>query len=297
MSLETKIEENSDWEIWKDWIEQALDKYSKLDSESPERLTAAIRYSLLSPGKRLRPILVLAACDLCEGPVENAVAAACAVEMIHAYSLVHDDLPGMDDDCLRRGRPTCHVQFDHATAILAGDALQAMAFGLLADSYPDQRGAKAVSLLARAAGPCGMAGGQQDDLSASEFQPTKDLLDRIHRRKTGALLSVALEIGGLIADASSQQLGQLRIFGKNIGLAFQITDDLLDVKGNADQVGKRTGKDQQSGKLTYPGLYGVSQSERMATELIDDACQALNDFGDKSNTLQSMARFILERQR
>lgn len=281
---------------WRHRIEAALDQYSQLDSESPDLLTEAIRYSLLGNGKRLRPLLVLAACDACGGTVEAALPAACAVEMIHAYSLVHDDLPGMDDDDLRRGRPTCHIQFNHATAILVGDSLQSLAFELLARELSAERAVRCVALLASAAGPRGMAGGQQDDLTAESVEPSEELLLRIHRRKTGALLAVSLEIGGVIAGANELQLENLRQFGQNMGLAFQVTDDLLDVAGDSDTVGKRTGKDLDRGKLTFPGLFGVPKSRERANQLIQSAQQNLDSFGQRGDVLRAIARFVLERQ-
>lgn len=281
---------------WRDEIEEALDRYSQLDDESPELLTDAIRYSLLGNGKRLRPLLVLSACDACGGDPMAAIPAAAAVEMIHAYSLVHDDLPGMDDDDMRRGRPTCHVQYNHATAILVGDSLQSMAFGLLADELSSALAVRCVSLLASAAGPRGMAGGQQDDLQAETIEPDEALLLRIHRRKTGALLAVSLEIGGVIAGANELQLENLRQFGQNMGLAFQVTDDLLDVAGDSGTVGKRTGKDQGRGKVTYPGLFGIDESRARAADLIAAAERNLQGFGANADILRSIARYVLERQ-
>ncbi len=281
---------------WRSQIETALDQYSALTSECPDILREAIRYSLLGGGKRLRPLLVLAACEACGGSVAPAIPAACAVEMIHSYSLVHDDLPGMDDDDLRRGRPTCHIQFNHATAILVGDSLQSMAFELLANELPADLGVRCVSLLAAAAGPCGMAGGQQDDLQAEQLPASEELLLRIHRRKTGALLAVSLEIGGVIGGANDLQLENLRQFGQNMGLAFQVTDDLLDVSGTSETVGKRTGKDHDRGKLTFPSLFGLEESQKRAADLIAAAHRDLESFGADGKILQAIAQFVLERQ-
>lgn len=298
---------------WRDWIEQGLRFYSELGSESPEILTEAMRYSLLAPGKRLRPLLTLAACEMCGGQPEQALPAACAIEMIHAYSLVHDDLPGMDNDDLRRGRPTCHIQYNHATAILVGDSLQSLAFQILAEAASrdavrltvDGRSIeplkievalKCVAELARAAGPVGMAGGQQDDLLAERLPPCEASLERIHRRKTGALLATALKMGGIIAGGTPGELENLWDLGQDVGLAFQITDDLLDVIGDAQQVGKQTQKDSQQGKLTYPGLFGVDESHKKAQNLIRRAYESLDRYGSRATVLRGLARFILERQ-
>ncbi|MBL8853122.1 MAG: polyprenyl synthetase family protein [Planctomycetaceae bacterium] len=299
--------------VWKGWIDQGLQFYSELGPESPEILTEAMRYSLLAPGKRLRPLLTLAACEMCGGRAEQAMPAACAIEMIHAYSLVHDDLPGMDNDDFRRGRPTCHIQYNHATAILVGDSLQSLAFQILAEAAnPDvprvsidgQRidplsvevALKCLAELARAAGPMGMAGGQQDDLLADRLPRSEASLERIHRRKTGALLATSLKMGGIVAGVPDRELENLWELGQNIGLAFQITDDLLDVTGDAQQVGKQTQKDSQQGKLTYPGLFGVDESQRKAQALIRRAYDSLERYGCRATVLQGLARFILERQ-
>jgi geranylgeranyl diphosphate synthase type II len=299
-------------QVWRGWIEQGLRYYSELGSESPEILTEAMRYSLLAPGKRLRPLLTLAACEMCGGRAELALPAACAVEMIHAYSLVHDDLPGMDNDDTRRGRPTCHIQYNHATAILVGDSLQSLAFQILAEAAAgatwttvDGRSIEPLDVavavtciaeLARAAGPTGMAGGQQDDLMADRLPQNEGSLERIHRRKTGALLATSLKMGGILAGATAGELENLWELGQNIGLAFQITDDLLDVTGDAQQVGKQTQKDSQQGKLTYPGVFGVDESQRKAQNLIRGAYESLERYGYRANVLRGLARFILERQ-
>lgn len=300
-------------EIWRGWIEQGLGFYSDLGSESPAILTEAIKYSLLAPGKRLRPLLTLAACDMCGGRAEMALPAACAIEMIHAYSLVHDDLPGMDNDDVRRGRPTCHIQYNHATAILVGDSLQALAFQILAEAASPvatrvpiagrevapmsvEVALNCVAELSRAAGPTGMAGGQQDDLMADGLPRCEESLERIHRRKTGALLATSLKMGGIVAGATVGELEKLWELGQDIGLAFQITDDLLDVTGTTQQVGKQTQKDSQNGKLTYPSLFGVDESQRKAQNLIRRAFESLDRYGGRNSILKGLARFILERQ-
>ncbi len=280
-------------------IDVQLDAYSNFDTGCPDVLQAAIRYILLAPGKRLRPLLTLFAAETCGLDPEAAMPAACAVEMVHAYSLIHDDLPAMDDDDLRRGRPTCHKEFGEASAILAGDALLARAFEVLArDVQPAQVAAHCCQILASAAGASQLVGGQADDLAAEQQDGGGlESLEAIHRRKTGAMLGVALRLGGEIATASDLQLAALTRYGENLGLAFQVVDDLLDHGGNAEQLGKRTQKDANRGKLTYPRLLGVDASRQRAAKLIEDACAALSVFENQASQLTSLARFVLERKR
>ncbi|MEM7453188.1 MAG: polyprenyl synthetase family protein [Planctomycetota bacterium] len=264
----------------------------------PDRLREAIRYMLLAPAKRIRPLLVLTAARACDGNLENAMPAACAVEMIHAYSLIHDDLPAMDDDDLRRGRPSCHIQFDEATAILAGDALIPLAFEVVSrDIQPPETAAKCVAILARAAGGARLVGGQVDDLAGDSTFDSLEDLEKIHRRKTGALLTVSLEMGGITAGAGRQQLESLTNYGNHLGLAFQIVDDLLDLRGEQAKMGKRTGKDESKGKLTYPSLLGETQSEQRARELIDAAIEAVSSLGSGARPLEQIARVVIERSR
>ena len=287
-------------------VETALDRYSQPALGSPQRLTEAVRYSLLSPGKRLRPLLVLLAAEAVGGRWQDALAAACAVEMIHAYSLIHDDLPAMDNDDLRRGQPTCHRKFDEATAILAGDALQALAFEVIARDTPPEFVAGCCLQLARAAGRCQLVGGQADDLAAEGrfgSQPYGDrpeeqlqFLQRIHERKTGAMIAGSVKLGGLAVGASLASLASLELFGSHIGLAFQIVDDLLDVESSPETMGKHTGKDEARGKLTYPGLLGVEASRQWAQRLINDACAELDALGEPAAPLVMMAKFVLERK-
>ncbi len=286
-------------------VEAALDQACQPAAGAPERLNSAIRYSLLAPGKRLRPILALQAAQAVGGPWQAAMPAAVAVEMIHAYSLIHDDLPAMDNDDLRRGRPTCHRQFDEATAILAGDALQALAFETLASSIAPEFAAACCLELARAAGPTALVGGQEDDLAAEgRFgfcpygQSTEDklaFLRKIHERKTGAMITTSVKLGAMAVGATATQLKALEVFGSRIGLAFQIVDDLLDVESSVETMGKHTGKDQALGKLTYPGLLGVDKSRAWAGQLVEEACTALASFGPAAAPLVTMARFVLER--
>jgi geranylgeranyl diphosphate synthase type II len=287
-------------------VETALDRYTQPAFGSPERLTEAVRYSLLSPGKRLRPMLVLLAAQAVGGDWNDALPAACAVEMIHAYSLIHDDLPAMDNDDLRRGQPTCHRKFDEATAILAGDALQALAFEVIATDTPPARAARCCLELARAAGRCQLVGGQADDLAAEGrfgFQPYGEetgqqlqFLQRIHERKTGAMIAGSVKLGGLAVGASDAAIDSLEQFGTRIGLAFQIVDDLLDVESSPETMGKHTGKDEARGKLTYPRLLGVDQSRQWAQRLVTEACTGLDSLGQSAVPLVMMAKFVLERK-
>jgi geranylgeranyl diphosphate synthase type II len=283
-------------------INTALERYARFDEDCPAQLAEAIRYALLGPGKRLRPRLVLMAVEACGGALDSAMPAACAVEMVHAYSLVHDDLPAMDDDDLRRGRPTCHKQFGEAVAILVGDALLARAFEVLATEVtPAVAAAKCCAVLGRAAGASALVGGQADDLAmavrnALEVNGELTELEAIHQRKTGALIVAALELGGIVGDGTPVQIEALKAYGRNLGLAFQITDDLLDVAGNPAAVGKRLAKDADRGKLTFPGLIGVEASRRTAERLVDEACAMIEVFGEKGVPLGELARAVLTRK-
>lgn len=277
-------------------IDQHLDRYSQFDSDCPETLRKAIRYCLLAPGKRLRPLLALTAAKMCGGTIEDAIPGACAVEMIHTYSLIHDDLPAMDDDDMRRGQPTCHIQFNEATAILAGDALIPRAFEILATEIKDPKViASSTRALAGAAGASNLVGGQVDDLAYQFADADIDLLQRIHNRKTGALLVVSLKLGAISAGATDSQLSALEKYGKHLGLAFQIVDDLLDLKGDQVKMGKRTQKDSQLGKLTYPAVLGVEESELRARQMADIAIKSLETFGISAEPLIFLARFVVER--
>ena len=296
-----------------DAINLALDANTRFPDGCPKHLADAIRYGLLGPGKRLRPQLVLWAASACGGSIESALPAACAIEMVHAYSLIHDDLPAMDNDDLRRGRPTCHRVFGEATAILAGDALLARAFEVLAcDIRPPDVAARCCCELAHAVGATELVGGQADDLAAQtqgwhvqtasagrgEGQQERiETLQTIHRRKTGAMFRVSLRLGGLTAGASETQLAALDEYGRCFGLAFQITDDLLDVAGKEETVGKRVQKDARLGKMTFPGLLGVDESRRRAEELLDQSCLAVAVFGEAGRPLVELAKFIKARNR
>jgi geranylgeranyl diphosphate synthase type II len=277
-------------------IDAALRTYSALGEGCPEELREAIRYSLLAPGKRLRPMLTLMAAEACGDTTDAALPAACAVEMVHTYSLVHDDLPAMDDDDLRRGQPTCHKKFGEAMAILAGDALLALAMEVVAgDVRPPQAAAACCAILAEAAGPCRLVGGQADDLKAKPAPGGIDALESIHHRKTGAMILASLRMGAAVAGAGALETAALETYGVNLGLAFQITDDLLDVCGQEADVGKRVHKDADRGKLTFPGLLGIEESARRAEKLTADACAALRPLGTPAGGLDALARYVLER--
>jgi geranylgeranyl diphosphate synthase type II len=283
-------------------IEEHLRAALRPEPGLPESLLEAMRYSLLAPGKRLRPLLVLLACEACGGTADNAWPAACAVEMVHAYSLVHDDLPAMDDDDLRRGQPSCHRKFGEALAILAGDALLTLAFQVLADGYPGPTAAACCRELARAAGAAGMVGGQVDDLAWEQARDhTPQALEYLHLRKTGALIRASLRLGVHAAHGpdgpAPELLKRFDQYGRCLGLAFQITDDLLDVEGNAAHAGKRVGKDAGRGKLTYPGLLGVEESRRRAVELGRQAAECLAPLGPGAGPLFALVARVVERDR
>ena len=283
-------------------IDDALQRYCEFDSgdslesNCPEHLAEAIRYCLLAPGKRIRPLLTLAAAEVCGGDVSTAIPAACAVEMIHNYSLIHDDLPAMDDDELRRGRPTCHIQFGEATAILAGDALIPMAFETIArDVKPAEVALECSRLLAIASGPSKLVGGQADDLRCEFGTRDRVMLEKIHSRKTGALLTVSLEMGAVTARTSDDRRRSLVEYGKHLGLAFQIVDDLLDFRGSQTKMGKRTGKDADRGRLTYPSVLGEAESESFLHEITEKAIASIEPFCDAAKPLELLARFVVSR--
>jgi len=292
------------WRESAGWIDGEMrQRIEGISPDCPDRLRDAIAYSLLAPGKRLRPVLCLLTCETVGGNARTALPGAMALEMIHCYSLIHDDLPAMDDDDLRRGRPTCHVQFDEATAILAGDALQPLAFEtLLCSTLPAEVIRESCWILAKAAGGEGMVGGQMDDLLAEQRDSNAMLheeqaawLRSIHRRKTGALLEASVLMGAVAGEASSEAKKALGAFGRAIGIAFQIVDDLLDVESTAENTGKATGKDSARGKLTYPSIHGIEESRAHARQWVDQAVSSLDGFGDKSRTLRELAHYILQR--
>ncbi|HMB02922.1 MAG TPA: farnesyl diphosphate synthase [Isosphaeraceae bacterium] len=285
-------------------VDEALSHYLPAEDEAPSascpaRLAAAMRYSVLGGGKRLRPVLCLMAAEACGADSAHAMPAACALEMVHTYSLIHDDLPAMDDDDLRRGRPTCHKAFDEATAVLAGDALLTLAFEVVAAHvHPAEAAVGCARALAEAAGPAGMVGGQMADLQAEgRTRGTLDALEAIHRRKTGALLRAALRMGAIAAGADEASRQALDAYGHAVGLAFQIIDDLLDVQGDEAKLGKRARKDSGLGKWTYPGFLGIQGSRVRAGQLADEAVEALAPLGVHGARLRALARDLLERDR
>ena len=262
-------------------------------------LKKALVYTLISPGKRIRSALVLWSCELVGGQINrNAEIAAAAIEMVHTYSLIHDDLPAMDNDDLRRGRPTCHKAFDEATAILAGDALLTLAFEILATRI--DRPALAVELitgLSQAAGPAGMIAGQMADLKATNTASSRQSLDYIHTHKTAKMFRCAAAMGAACGGANDNQLRCLREYGLKIGLGFQIADDILDVCASSEQLGKTSGKDAKAAKCTYPAVVGLERSAQLGKRLADEAVAALEPFGSEANTLRRLAMALLERTR
>jgi len=278
-------------------VEAALDRVLTAPDDPSRDLYRAMRYMVLGGGKRLRPALVLLSAEACGGSAEAAMPAACAVEMVHTYSLIHDDLPAMDDDDLRRGRPSCHKQFGEALAILAGDALLTEAFGVLAREVADGETARRLTAeLAAAAGAVGMVGGQVADLEAERAgQRDEQLLRVIHRRKTAAMLTASVVMGGIAAGASEHLARSLREFGEHLGLAFQIADDVLDASAATADLGKTAGKDAAAGKLTYVTLFGLEAARRRARGEADRAVDALSPFGHEADPLRDLARFVVER--
>ena len=279
-------------------VERALERSVAAVDGPASRLSEAMRYSLLAGGKRLRPVLAIAACEAVGGNMDSVLDFASAIEMIHTYSLIHDDLPCMDDDDLRRGRPTNHVVYGEAIATLAGDGLLTDAFAVLASSAGAQPAVlmQAIIELAQAAGSDGMVGGQVIDLLCEGRTLSLDELETLHRKKTGALFEAAVCCGARLGGASAAQLKQLRVYAQALGLAFQVADDLLDVEGTTEDAGKRTGKDAAHGKATYPALMGVARSRELAHELVIKAHQALRDFDVKAAPLRALASFAVERK-
>ena len=272
------------------------------NSQSDETISKAVKYSLMAGGKRIRPVLCLAASEAVGGNPKDALMAACAMEMVHTYSLIHDDLPAMDDDELRRGKPTCHVAFGEATAILAGDALLTMAFEILA-SVPFKNGNQAakwlevIRIIAIAAGSRGMVQGQMLDIAAEGSLLNLGDLESMHRLKTGALIEASMQCGALLAEADQAQLGFLKTYACSIGLAFQVADDILNVEGNPAVMGKAVGTDRLNKKSTYPSLLGLDASKQFAQKLIHQALQALETFDNKAEPLRALATYIIERKR
>lgn len=282
----------------KQWIEAAL--FRSIEDESiPETLRRAMRYSLEAGGKRLRPILVIAGAEAVGGGADRVVGAAVALEMIHTFSLIHDDLPAMDDDSLRRGKPTNHKVFGEAVAILAGDGLLAEAFYVLADAAGVDDAKALIGVIrdvAAATGGRGMTGGQLQDIEATGKRIGEAELTRLHRAKTGALLKASAMAGARLCSASSEELSMLACYGEAAGLAFQIADDILDIEGEEAALGKDVGSDEAKGKSTFPAVLGIEASRRLAEALVDQAIAALKGFGSGAEPLRLIARYIVERK-
>jgi geranylgeranyl pyrophosphate synthase len=281
-------------------VDERLDAALPLPSTNPTRLHGAMRYGVLNGGKRVRPLLVYAAGE-CLGVEANFLdAPAVAIELIHAFSLIHDDLPAMDDDDLRRGKPTVHIKYDEATAILAADALQPLAFSVLSnlECVPAEAKNNLVRLIADACGSTGMTGGQAIDLASEGSSLGADALERMYSLKTGALIhAAAMSPVSLHEDLSDDAVRAIDAFGRAIGIAFQIKDDILDVEGETHVIGKQAGADQRLGKATYPGLFGLDKSRQRCNELLHGALHQLEIFGDDAAPLKWLARFIVERGR
>ncbi len=281
---------------WRARIESQLDAALPPATSSPERLHQAMRYSALGGGKRMRPLLVYAAGRLFGADEARLDAAAMAVELIHVYSLMHDDLPAMDDDALRRGRPTAHIAFDEATAIIAADALQACAFSLLAEAdLPAELRVSCLQVLAQAAGAAGMCGGQALDMDATGQRQSLEALKRMHALKTGALIGAAVRMGALCGGASTAALAELDAFTQALGLAFQVRDDILDVEASSEQLGKTAGKDQAQDKSTFPSLLGMAGAKQELAALAERMDLALQAHGDAADALRALARLAVER--
>lgn len=285
-------------------VERRLDLLLGPRVAAPARFVEALRYAVLGGGKRFRPILVLASGDASspqpldqDGEVAGGLlTGACAIEMIHTFSLIHDDLPSLDNDDLRRGRPTLHRKFDEATAILAGDALLNLAYEVLANAVDSLESARAIAVVSKAVGLEGMISGQVLDLAAQGSAVDGETIHRIHALKTGALIAASCEVGGILSRAPEASIHRLREFGRELGLAFQIVDDILDVEGSARELGKSPGKDAESGKATFPAMWGIDRARRMAAERVELACAAAAAFGERGCHLEAIARSVLSRK-
>jgi geranylgeranyl diphosphate synthase type II len=279
--------------------DQALEALIPTTSVVPASIHGAMRHSVFAGGKRLRPVLAIQSAIAVAGSIPSGIAnLGAALEMLHTYSLIHDDLPALDNDDLRRGKPTCHVAFGEAIAILAGDALQTQAYETLASlKCPPAATVEIIRLIAQATGTVdGMIGGQVLDLEGEHQRPTPALVEAIHRAKTGALIRVSVVAGGIFAGASPEQAARLDTFGRKAGLAFQIIDDVLDVTQDSEQLGKTAGKDLTSDKATWPAVFGLEQSRKDADRLIDEAFTALDPFGGHAEGLKAVARYLVERK-
>jgi len=282
-------------------VDEAIERFLPAPDTMPTKLHQAMRYSVMAGGKRVRPVLVLSACAAVGGDEKNALPAACAMEMIHTYSLIHDDLPAMDDDDFRRGRPTNHKVYGEATAILAGDALLTEAFNLLSDSrinsnVPSEVLLRVCNTIARCAGSMGMVGGQVVDMESEGKQIDFPTLEYIHTHKTGALILAAIQSGAMIGGADERTFDALTRYGGAVGLAFQVADDILDVVGDSQALGKSAGSDEARGKNTYPALIGLDASRSRARDLVNVAHKAIETLGEAAEPLRAIASYIIERE-
>jgi len=279
-------------------VERTLTTLVPEQDVRPERLHGAMRYALLAGGKRLRPVLAMAAAEAVGADPAVLVREACALELVHTYTLVHDDLPAMDDDDYRRGRPATHKAYGDAAAILAGDALQTLAFGVLASGdHSSDKKIEVICLVAEACGSRGIIGGQMVDIESEGKTVDAGELDYIHRHKTGCLLRASVLLGAVFGGCSTAQYRRLSAYGEAIGLCFQITDDILDVLGTSDEIGKPAGSDEARGKATYPGIHGMDASRRRQSELYAEALAGLDTFGENADALRELARLVIERKK
>lgn len=281
-------------------IDVALDGYLTSADTFPKEIHEAVRYSVFAGGKRLRPLLTLATADIFDAPDHAVMPAACAIELVHTYSLIHDDLPALDDDDIRRGRPSNHKVFGEAMAILAGDALLTRAFELLAvegaNVLPSDTVVRLVAELGRAAGATGMIGGQVVDIQSEGQPPNAEILEYIHRHKTGALFTCCIRSGAMVGGANHHEMNRLTAFAGHIGLAFQIVDDILDVIGDETKLGKKTGSDESKNKMTYPALFGMEEAKKKADYCLQAAEEEVCEFGKRADKLIWLAKKLVERE-
>ena len=304
MNLESENQSNYDLTAYlndkKALINSELDNIFKNFSTS-SLIVKAMKYSLMAGGKRIRPILCLAATEATGGKLESSLPAACALEMIHTYSLIHDDLPAMDNDELRRGKPTCHIAFNEATAILAGDALLTLAFQILSTPVIEESQAlvwlSVIHDISVAAGYKGMIDGQMKDITSEGTLLSLVDLENMHALKTGALIEASIRCGTVLGNGSQKQIKQLGIYAKNLGIAFQVTDDILNVVGNPTVMGKAIGTDKNRKKNTYPLIIGLNESRKFATKIVNNALKAIEIFDNKADPLRAIAKFILSRKK
>jgi len=282
-------------------VDKALKEFMPEPSGLAGDVIRAMNYTLFAGGKRIRPVLCIAGSEAVGGSADDVVPVACAIELIHAYSLIHDDLPVMDNDDFRRGKPTNHKVFGEAVALLAGDSLLTLAFNLMASYGLDTKGEKkallrVIDLIASAAGYKGMAGGQMVDISYEGKDPDPIVVEYIHRHKTGALIAASVTAGTILAGGSEEEVESINRYGKQIGLAFQIADDILNVEGDRNVMGKGIGSDKVKGKITYPSVFGITESKNIQTRLIDHAIESLNRFDERAEPLRDLARYIITRK-